>query len=282
MLKFCIVGTGRSGTTLLWQMMNGHPDLFVHRETHWIPTLHEHYGTCRVATAAMLDIVARTRHVTGHPTTDLDADAFRAWRDYRAEMTVREFCDALGSFCAHRDGKTLWADKTPDYGFFTSTLQLYWPDCKIIHIIRDGADAACSMSRHIGFQGLAATGLVHWCHAALDYRPPPDGFAAQPMRTFVDLWYYRLLRTLDEAGRLAPGSYLEIRYEDMIRDPGPWLYRIARFTGLAEDPAWLREAEKLIDLSRGGRRSERNDVLKHFDTPRLELMRRLGYSVAAV
>lgn len=276
-MRFCIVGTGRCGTTLLWRMLNAHPDLFVYRETHWLPALHEAFGLRAVPTGALLDLVARTRFVTGDPVTPLDADAFRQSPGYRKDMTVAAFCDALGAFHAAAEGKTVWADKTPDYGYFVSVLQLYWPGCRVIHLIRDGVRTAQSMSRHVGYRALAALDRRHWPPLALDYVPPAEGFGPGPPERFADLWHDRLLRIRDEAARLAPGSYMELRHEDLTADPVPLLRRIAGDNGLAEDPAWLAAAAAMVDAGRGAGRGPDEPVPAHFGDRHRALLRDLGY-----
>jgi Sulfotransferase family len=276
-MKLCIVGTGRCGTTLLWSMMNGHPDLFVYRETHWIPALHEAFGTGTGSAEAMLDIVTRTRFVNEMPVTELDSDAFRQSRGYRPEMTVRGFCDSLGMFFAEAEGKRLWADKTPDYGYFAANLQIHWPDCRIVHLIRDGVRTAESMSRHIGYQALAALKRRHWPPLALDFTLPADGFQASPMYRYADLWHDRLARTRDEARRLAPESYLELRYEDLVADPEHELRRIARLTELSENADWLAKATAMADAKRGAGRSSVHGVPGYFTERHRELLQALGY-----
>jgi len=276
-MKFCIVGTGRSGTTLLYRMMNTHPGIFVFNETHWLPVLHEYFGPCRTETALLLDVVARTRHVTGQPTTVFDAGAFRQHCALPDEMTVREFCDALGGYFAGLEGKPAWADKTPDYGFFTPVLQQYWPECRIIHLLRDGAAAARSMSRHIGYRALAGLKRQNWAHAALDFQCPADGFPDGALKSYVDLWYYRLLRTRVAAERLAPGSYMEVRFEDLVSDPAACLREIAGFAGLAPEAGWLEQAAGMVDRNRLANQPPPGDILARFAPRHLQLLDELGY-----
>lgn len=276
-MKLCIVGTGRCGTTLIWQMLNDHPDLFVFRETHWLPALHDAFGTTIGSTETMLDLVARTRFVTGEPTTPLDIDAFRASSRYRPEMTVRSFTDALGQSHAKANGKRFWGDKTPDYGYFLGPLQLHWPDVRILHLVRDGVATAASMSKHIGYRGLAAARRVHWCPLSVDYEPPQSPFPETDMSHFADLWHDRLVRIRDEATRLSPGSYLEVRHEAVIADPAAELARIAQFAGLANDPSWLARVPTFVDPRRGLGRGRPVEVLKDFGPRPMRLLSELGY-----
>lgn len=275
-MKFCIVGTGRCGTRLLYNMLNGHPDLFVFNETHWIPKLYEVFGTTRFETEEMLDIVKRTRHVTGARTTEFSEAAFLSHFNHSASATVAELCDALGGFFAHQNGKNEWADKTPDYGPFASQLQTYWPGCKIIHLIRDGAAVAGSMSKHIGYKGLASLRRYNWCSLSLDYVGNTEGFPPQPMQAFADLWYHRLVRTRDEASRLRPGTYLEIRHEDIIHAPAKEIGKLAEFVGLRQDAAWIESVGSFIESKRVAK-SRPIEVLEHFNDRQLRLLDELGY-----
>lgn len=257
-------------------MLDGHPDLFVFNETHWIPKLFEVFGTSRFEVEAMLDIVRRTRHVTGALTTEFSDAAFLSHFRDTAPVTVADFCDAFGDFFAHQNGKTEWADKTPDYGPYASQLQIYWPDCKVIHLIRDGAAVAKSMSRHIGYQGLATLQRYNWCSLSLDYEGNTKGFPPQPMQAYADLWYHRLVRTRDEASRLKPGTYLEVRHEDIIRAPEQEIRRLAEFVGLRQDRTWLSDVGSEIEPRRLAK-PRPIDVLKHFNDHQLRLLSTLGY-----
>jgi hypothetical protein len=260
-------------------MLNSHPDLFVFNETHWIPKLYEFFGTSKIETGLMLDIVRRTHHVTGLPTAELDDQAFLNHSNPPICMTVAEFCDALGDYFATQDGKSQWADKTPDYGFFAAQLQVYWPDCRIIHLIRDGAAVVNSMSRHIGYKALVAARQFTWCPLSLDYVGCPDGYPPQPVQAFAELWYRRLLRTRDEAVRLQPGTYLEVRHEDILRAPVAELRRIAKFTDLRAADDWLANSATLIDAGRT-RKARPIEVLRDFTAEQVRLLQNLGYAVS--
>jgi len=276
-MKFCIVGTGRCGTRLLRTMLNSHPDLFVFNETHWIPKLYEFFGTSKVETRLMLDIVGRTYHVTGVPTTELDSQTFLDYCSPPDYMTVVEFCDALGGYFATQANKSQWADKTPDYGFFAAQLQVYWPNCKIIHLIRDGAAVVNSMSSHIGYKGLIAARQYAWCPLSLDFSANPNDYPPSPVSAFADLWYHRLIRIRDEASRLKSGTYIELRHEDVLRAPDAELRRLAEFTGLRSDETWLANAGSLIDTERTTK-PRPIDALDHFTAPQLDLLQSLGYA----
>ncbi len=82
-----------------------------------------------------------------------------------------------------------------------------------MHLIRDGRDVALSLSE------------VSW--------GPGDVQAAAAK------WVDELGRARHRARRLAPGTYMELRYEDLVADPEPLLRGIADFVDLPWDPGML-------------------------------------------
>ena len=280
-MRLCVVGTGRCGTTLLWRMLNVHPDLFVFRETHWLPALWERYGTTEASTEAMMEIVARTRFVDGTTVTPIDPDWLRAQPGHAPRMTLRAFADLLGSAHAEREEKRFWADKTPDYGYFMGVLQVLWPDLRFVHVIRNGMDAAKSMSLHKGYRALAHHRQLHWAPLSLDYEPVAEQLPRPDWLAQADLWHDRLLRIRDEAQRLSPGTYMEVRHEQLRHCPGEALTRIAAFGGLAAGQDWIARAESLIDLSRGKYTHSDEDYARLLPRHRA-LLRELGYRESPV
>ncbi len=249
-MRFCITGTGRSGTTLLRHLFNMHPEVFVYHESHWIPKMVEFFGSGEGDVHRLIAVVEKTFHVTGKPVTILDRARLDAALAGRDRMTVREFCDILGGCFAEAAGKRYWADKTPDYGPYLETLQRLWPQCRFVHVVRHGLETALSMSRHPGFRWMASAGEMWWVQPSYNKYFERHPTRDVPLEEFVALWYWRFQRIRDEASRLLPGSYLEVRFEDLIARPAELLKQVADHVGLAADPNWLACATPLVDPRR--------------------------------
>lgn len=276
-MRVCIVGTGRCGTTLLWNMLNSHPDLFVFRETHWIPYLFDAFGMQKVPVRKQVEIVARTKFVTGEQVTEFDCEAFLDSGLVAPRCTVPEFCEALAKYLARPEYPRYWGDKTPDYGHFLGRLMEYWPNCKIIHIIRDGVDVSVSMSRHPGYRALAQLDIPHWGLHALDFEPPSSPFSTQPIEKFIELWFRRLERIRDEAKRIPQNNFMEVRHETLIGEPLYTLLNICEFIDIDPKKSWLEEAEQIVERGRGGRYPDATKILRLFSEEQRALMRELGY-----
>ncbi len=133
---------------------------------------------------------------------------------------ARSFCDAV--FTAQRDGTRPEArivlEKTPAHMPGQSALQArIYPDARYVHIIRDGRDTAASQStlwsrqmREYSNPGRVAAG---WADTVREIRSLFGGFA-----------------------------YLELKYEDIVRDTPAALARIFDHFGLPYDDALCQAA----------------------------------------
>lgn len=200
-----VVGAPRSGTTLLRMMLDAHPDLCVPAET----------GFLSEVLGREMDADGLFRAVTGFvtwPDAHLDPGTFRAALAGLRPFTAADGVRAFYRLCAARFGKPRGGDKTPGYTGYLGAIRELLPEARFVHIIRDGRDVAASVR-------------------ACWFRPgdAPEALARD--------WCGRV-RMARVAGRGSP-DYLEMRYEDLVRDPRPELERVCRFLDLRFDPAVL-------------------------------------------
>lgn len=117
-----IVGCGRSGTTVLREMVDRHSAFAIGAETTFFC---DFLNVERLAEIWKLDV----EHVRS--LADRSANVVRF-----AELFFREH--------ASREGKERWGDKTPRNITVLPWLLHAFPEARFIHIIRDGRDVACS------------------------------------------------------------------------------------------------------------------------------------------
>lgn len=201
-----VVGVGRSGTTLLRLMLDAHPALAIPPETHFLMAL-----LAAPPTDGRAFMTALTSAHTW-PDFHLDAAALEAQvlalEPFRLDEAVRLFYAAY----ARRFGKHRWGDKSPPYIECLADLHRLLPEAKFIHIIRDGRDVA------------------------LSYRDKWFG-PGQDIGDAARFWRRRILAA--RGAGLPASHYLEVRYEDLLRQPEVVLQRICRFIDLPFDPAML-------------------------------------------
>lgn len=195
-----IVGSPRSGTALLRDLLRSHPNITFPGESHFIPLFYRAYGDPQTDREAqqLARRILDLRWVKQWGL-DLDDSLFRNCRSFA------EIIHLLYQAWADKEGKERWGDKTPQYLTQMALLHTVFPGCQFIHIYRDGRDATLSI--------LAA------------------GFGPQNLYTAAHQWRH-FVKTARAAGAALPsGTYLEVRYEDILLAAENTLRTVLTFLG---------------------------------------------------
>ncbi len=253
-----VLGAPRSGTSFLGRCIAALPDVSYHFEP-------------RLTKALARDVYEGRRPVD------------------RAGRYFRGYYGTLLLLAGH--GGLSFAEKDPENCFIVPFLAATFPDAVFVHVIRDGRDVAVS---HAAKPWLAATsaGLRRRGRSGNAWGPHPR-FWVEPHRheefsTVSDLarsaWMWRRFTSsaLDHLAALAPGRFLEVRYEEMVRAPAQAAERMADFLPNRGDAARdaLRSAFGQARSDSVGRwrtaltRPQLVDIDRHAG----ELLERLGYA----
>ncbi len=236
-----VIGCPRSGTTLLTLMLSSHSRLAIPPETRFLLPVFR-----RRASFGDLTVTANRRRLAravvrrrgskfGH--LGLDAD--------RVRKTVVHGPPSLGSalaapyrlYAADR-GKVRWGDKRPGYFRNVDVIRALFPDAQVVHLVRDPRDSVASLKR-----------MTWWRHGTVGA---------------VATWVHAVDCARGAARRLPAGSFLELRYEDLVRDPQQELERLCAFLGEDFEQSMLEhqdEAARLPERQRGRwHRETQNEV----------------------
>jgi hypothetical protein len=221
---FFVVGSARSGTTLLRMILNAHPQIAVPPESRFVVELWR--GEQEV------DVDGFLRALAGHrrwATWDLPIDAVKRELDGRARAAYDEAIEAAYRAYARARHKTKWGDKTPRYIEHIPLLGSLFPRARFVHQVRDGRNVALS-------------------YADVPFGPKTVAGAAE-------LWAARVSRGRAAGRSLGAQRYLELHYEDLVTDPEPQLRALCRFLDVDFDPAMVSytETSKGEALSRHAR-----------------------------
>ena len=209
-----VLGVSRSGTTLLKQMLDRHPQLAIPTESYFLPQLWNRHGE-RPDRAAFLDDLERLPRLTDWGVSRPD---FERWMPERPSFA--QAAQAVYQAYAEARGKPRFGDKTPSYMQRLDVLERAFPGALYVHLVRDGRDAALSF--------VAMTRKARLNPARPRSVP---GFAVQ--------WRREVEGARRFGAEAAAGRYLEVRYEDLVADPEAVTRRICTFLGLDFEPAML-------------------------------------------
>ena len=195
---FFIVGSGRSGNTLLRRILNSHNELYIPPETYVLGEVIKKYHNSPFP--HWDELVEQTL------STFENAPDFKTFKiNNLSQLKIklknvnrekRTFSLIINSFYEHYKKNhnitgNIWGDKTPLNVFCLDELSSIFPDAKFIHIIRDPFD---SISSYI------ESGLI----------PNIDDASKRWVRS-VDLSY--------QFGLKNPDKYIEVYYSALVTNP---------------------------------------------------------------
>jgi hypothetical protein len=139
-----IVGMPRSGTTLLSSLISAHPRIAITPETHF---LNRFVRTRRDARqpAEVLALWAEFRASDRFKFLELDATAVEARIRAVGPTSYRDIFDAVLACVADRDGKVRTGEKTPPHYARLDTLLEWYPDARILFMLRDPRAVVASL-----------------------------------------------------------------------------------------------------------------------------------------
>lgn len=230
--RLFVVGSPRSGTTLLQRMLDAHPMLAVANDTSFI---HKPLKCCVQDWKKRLqldgdvpltpEIVAFTRDYKRFQRLGLN----NAQIDRAAQAsTYRGFVTGLYDEFAAMKKKPFSGEKTPDFVRRIPLLHQLYPESKFIHIIRDGRDVSLSS--------------VEWAQKGIG--PSKfELFADHPVATTAMWWCWQVASGRRDGLPLGPEVYHEVRYERLVDAPEETMQELAAFLGLPYDAAMVRYYE---------------------------------------
>jgi hypothetical protein len=232
---FFIIGCQKSGTTWVERLLDNHPNVCCRGEGHFSDVA-----------GPLLE----------HAVKLYNEEPRTGWELSQQELlsTVRlltdQILDRYLARCDDPDAVVTVGDKTPEGAIGVPALNALYPGAKLIHVIRDGRDAAVS-----GWVRLRRVGSDHRFESFADYAVY---FAERH-------WVPYITRARHGASHL-PGRYLEVRYEALHAEPAVQARHMLAFLGVETSGDTVRscvERASFTALS-GGRAPGDEDTTSHF------------------
>jgi hypothetical protein len=239
--KIFVVGCPRSGTTWVQKLLQCHPEVVGSEESHAVKRLsravdagRDPRGWARLFFGLERDHVLRKRVGLAHWVDRGDLrryarEALRSTtnRDERLRFLVTAVFD--GFVARQGVADPVLVEKTPLHIRYAEQLLRWYPEAKIVEVVRDGRDVCASMRR----------------------LPPEITFAPRALDEQIAMWVTNvergneLIADPDNATRV-----IRVQYERLRSDPEVELARLFEFVDLDASAAFIEKVLGELEFSR--------------------------------
>lgn len=210
-----ILGNPRSGTTLLRLMLNNHRNIVIPPECGFAVWFHDRYRNIIVNQSAIEQFITSLAKAKKIETWNLD---FTKLQDFLIAMKPNNYPE-LVSLVYEFYGNSIhrsflrWGDKNNFYIRHIDTIKEMFPSSRLIHIVRDGRDVACS------YKALNRSAIRS------RYAPHLPNLIGE----IAHEWVSNLECAIDSFKKIGWQDVYELRYEDLTSQPSRELERLCVF-----------------------------------------------------
>ena len=205
---FFVVGSGRSGTTLLRAMLSAGGDVVIPPESYVLPRVIRRFTTYSFLPWDVLASVVISEFEAHPGFEQWDVGLQPVHQAARAlpveKQTLADLISLVYEAYAAKEHKERWGDKTPINTHFLDKVVQVFPRAQYIHMVRDPRATVASYQ---------AAGLRDFEEAIARW----EGAVAK----------------VEQVGRhLSAGQLLEVRYEALVREPAETLAQVCDFLAI--------------------------------------------------
>ncbi|MBD3362738.1 hypothetical protein GF362_03395 [Candidatus Dojkabacteria bacterium] len=241
---FHIVGRGRSGNTLLYKVLDTHPEISVFRETLFMFHLYSRYKHQKQWNEENINNFVDDMYLEDRINTwGLPKDNLKTWLHKQKNITTfSDICRRVYKFLALKGRKnevSVIGTKNPHFALYMKQLLKIFPESKYIYIVRDYKDNVLSY-QDVKFDLKNVS--------ALAYR-----------------WNIFNKKILDIQEKF-PEIFYILKYEDLVSNPILYLKQLCEFLG-------IDFSKKMLDFYKSGRNQasikRHRNIAKPINTERI-------------
>lgn len=214
-----IIGYPRSGTTLLQRLLVTQPGIFSFPETHYfcvIEKILKRDETGNILPECFDNVFKKINEKMEFQFTREEITTLTVLSERKLLSSKRFFEYIISRFllnlhpAVERINSYRWIEKTPNHALFIDRIMEFYPEARILHILRHPVPSV--FSRKIKFP--------------FNHETPIDELARR---------WDSMLESVERFKEMYPGNIYTLRYEDLVEDMEKELAVVADFIGITFD-----------------------------------------------
>jgi len=212
-----IVGSGRSGSTILTWCLGQHPNIIPQEESDWLglfaldAAVAYERGTARGERGQLsANFIERDEFLSrfGQTIDQLIVGHRRKFEDLNLRQQMGWYPPPFNISRAPSEPKSRWVDGTPEYAFYICGLRKLFPQARFVHLVRDVTDVVSSL---LNFFPDGRHRLVANEQAAYEY------------------WLRKVNCCIEAEHAYGPDVVYRMRYSDLIDQPESAIRSLLQF-----------------------------------------------------
>ena len=144
-----VVGSSRSGTTMMGRILGNHSDIFTFKELHFFGTLWTNNSNQDLNKQEQIDLLSRLLCIQENGL--FNQQNISVFHEKAIALLVhKNICNPLSiyelflSAISHENKSTISCDQTPKNVYYLNEILAFFPQAKVINMVRDQRDVLLS------------------------------------------------------------------------------------------------------------------------------------------
>ena len=265
-----IVGSSRSGTTMLSRILGNHSDIFTFKEIHFFGTIWTKSSNKNLNKQEQIDLLSRLFCIQENGLfkqdniSDFNEKARIVLANKNIENPLSVYELFLAEITSHNES-SIACDQTPKNIYYLNEILSYFPEAKVINMIRDQRDVLLSQKNKWKrrFLGASEIPLSESIRSYINYHPILT----------AKIWNSSLLHT---SKYITNDRVMIIRFEKLLSSPKEVIVKVCDFLG-------IEYQKKMLMVPVVGSSTEKDSSCKmHIDAKKIGKWKKGGLSLAEI
>ena len=232
-----IVGSGRSGSTILTWCLGQHPNIIPQEESNWLGPFAIDAAVAYVRGSARGERGQLSANFInceeflayfGQAINELILSHRRQFENIERRKQAGWYPPAFNISRSEDEPKSRWVDGTPEYSFYICGLRKLFPEARFVHLVRDVTDVVRSL---------------------LNFFPDGRNRLVANEQEAYEYWLRRVNCCVQAEQAYGPAVVHRMRYADMVDQPESAMRTLFEFLGETYAPECLEPLAQRINTA---------------------------------